>query len=386
MIRGALFAAVAGVVLWVAPVAGQRQIDCQRCHGEPELLRQYVETLDEARSLTVGSRILEGTAHAGMDCAQCHSGYTRYPHPGVTSTATCAGCHEEVAAEWEQGLHSGGADSEVVMCADCHGIHDVAPADSLRGGSALRFMSETCAACHETQRLPVDAHHQGHAGCYACHDPHGVRSPSDPESWMAPLNQPQVCGACHDSVATIWESGIHARALRAGDHLQSGQEPPSCTACHGAHPVAGSGDVGAFEASLNRCAECHQEAAQTYRGSYHGKAAELGSDVSATCADCHGAHGMLPADDPTSRVAEGNLVETCSACHDHARPGFVKYDSHPDPMNRERNPVLFYAFWFMNSMLIGTLTVFGLHTILWWIRMSIDKRRGVSHHGGGHGE
>jgi hypothetical protein len=92
------------------------------------------------------------------------------------------------------------------------------------------------------------------------------------------------------------------------------------------------------------------------------------------------------ADNPTSRVAEANLVETCGACHDHARPGFVMYDSHPDPMNRERNPVLFYAFWFMNSMLIGTLTVFGLHTILWWIRMSIDKRRGVSHHGGGHGE
>jgi hypothetical protein len=202
---------------------------------------------------------------------------------------------------------------------------------------------------------------------------------------MAPENQARVCGACHDSVATLWSGGVHARALESGGYEED-LVPPSCTSCHGAHPVAGAGDVGAFVAELDRCAECHEKAASTYYGSYHGKAAALGSEVAATCSDCHGAHGIEPASVPTSRVAEANLVETCGDCHPKARPAFVQYDAHPDPMDRDRNPVLFYSFWFMNSLLIGTLTVFGLHTILWWIRATIDRRRGVTHHTGGGGE
>lgn len=405
MRRGAVFAmaaTVAALALGAAPAAGQGGqagqggLDCQRCHGEPELLRQYVDALDDARALTVRSPMLDGSAHAGMTCSECHTGFARYPHPGTAATESCAGCHEAVRADWSRGLHSGSGEGvgvgggvgggESVACAACHGIHDVVPADSLREGRALLVLSETCAGCHETQRLPVDAHHQDHAGCSACHNPHGVLSPSDPESWMAPANQARVCGACHDSVATIWSGGVHARVLRSGEYDEVEHGPPGCTACHGAHPVAGSGDVGAFEAELDRCAECHEEAARTYNGTYHGKASTLGSGVAATCSDCHGAHGIEPASEPGSRVAAANLVDTCRDCHEHARPAFVKYDAHPDPMNRERNPALFYSFWFMNSLLIGTLLVFGLHTLLWWIRITIDERRGVTHHGGGGGE
>ncbi len=385
MIRGAVIVAIAGLALGFSPAAGQSDLDCQRCHGEPELLRQYVDSPAEARSLTVRTMTLRGSAHGAMSCAECHTGYSRFPHPAAASSATCAGCHEEVAADWARGFHSDEAGGGSVGCGECHGIHDAVPADSLLEGAHVRRMSETCVGCHETQRLPADAHHQVHAGCYACHNPHGVLPPTDPESWMAPENQAQVCGACHDSVATLWSGGVHARALQSGGYDEE-RVPPSCTSCHGAHPVAGAGDVGAFVAELDRCAECHEKAASTYFGSYHGKAAALGSAAAATCSDCHGAHGIEPESAPTSRVAEANLVETCGDCHANARPAFVKYDAHPDPMDRDRNPALFYSFWFMNSLLIGTLTVFGLHTLLWWIRATIDRRRGVTHHTGGGGE
>ncbi|MFW6330996.1 MAG: cytochrome c3 family protein [Gemmatimonadota bacterium] len=383
MRRRAVFAVLAALVVGAAPLAGQNAIDCERCHGEAELLRQHVESLDAARTLLVPERMIEGSAHAGMSCADCHSGFRRFPHPAAATTESCASCHEEAYADWQSGLHSGTADTEAVGCVECHSVHAVLPADSLREGAAVRAMSETCTGCHETQRLPADAHHQDHAGCYACHNPHGVLAPDDPESWMAPLNQPEVCGACHDSVATVYAGGAHARALRSGTWEATDAAPPTCTSCHGAHPVAGSGDVPFEEAAVERCEACHEWAAETYRGTYHGKAAELGSNVAATCAECHGAHGMEPASAPTSRVAEANLVATCGECHEHARPAFVQYDSHPDPMDRERNPVLFYSFWFMNSLLLGTLTVFGLHTLLWWIRIMIDRRKGVTHHGGG---
>lgn len=386
MKKRAVFAALAALALAGGSAAGQGGIDCERCHSELELLRQYVESLDEARSMTVPRGMLSGSAHGGLDCAECHTGFSRFPHPAGTVTESCAGCHEEVEREWEMGLHSGIGEAEPVRCADCHGIHDVAPADSLDDGPAMRAMTARCVGCHETQRLPADARHQDHTGCYACHGPHAVRSPDDPESWLAPRNQPQLCGSCHDSVAAIFADGVHARALMSEGDAAFETEPPTCTSCHGAHPVAGSGDRGFSTAAVERCAECHEKAADTFFGTYHGKAHALGSTVAATCADCHGAHGIEPSSEPSSRVHVSNLVDTCGDCHAHARPAFVLYDSHPDPMNRERNPALFYAFWFMNTLLIGTLTVFGLHTLLWWVRASIDERRGITHHAGGGGE
>lgn len=382
MRRRAVFAVAVALGAWAGPAAGQGGIDCQRCHGELELLRQYVESLDDARSLRVESSILGPSAHGGMSCGECHDGYSRFPHEGAGTTRSCAACHEEVTAEWSSGLHASAEAAEVVACSDCHGIHDVAPVDSLHEGSALAAMTETCVGCHETQRLPVEAHHQDHAGCFDCHNPHGTSSADDPDAWVSPANQPRTCGACHDSVTTVWMGGVHARALRSGEW--SGDEaPPTCTSCHGAHPVAGADDRGFAAIAIEKCAECHEKAARTYRGSYHGKATELGSEAAATCAECHGSHQILAATDPASRVAPANLVATCGECHDHARPAFVRYDAHPEPMNRERNPAIFYSFWFMNTLLIGTLTVFGLHTILWWIRIMIDRRKAAVHEGGG---
>lgn len=379
MKRGAVFAIAA--LLVAGPAAAQEDLDCQRCHGELELLRQYVTSLDHARAMLVPPGMLDASGHAGMSCSECHSGFARFPHEGQGVTESCQSCHEEVDTAWMGGSHGGGENGDAVDCAECHGVHDVVPADSLVSGAALRVMSETCVTCHETQRLPVEAHHQDHAGCYDCHDPHGTTPPAEPGSWMDPMEQPRVCGACHDSVATVWSNGIHAEALRSGD-WEGGEAPPSCTSCHGAHPVLGADDRGLADIAVEKCAGCHEKAAETYRGTYHGKATRLGSAAAATCAECHGAHGMLPLDDPRSRVHRDNLVVTCGECHDYVRPAFVEYDSHPEPMNPDRNPYIFWSFVFMNTLLIGTLGVFGLHTLLWWIRVMIDRRKGVEHHGG----
>lgn len=380
MKRGTVLAAMAVCALAV-PGPGQAQLDCQRCHGELELLRQYVPSLVEARAMLVLPQVLAVSGHGGMSCDECHSGFGRFPHEGAGTTRSCASCHEEAGGAWTGGSHGGGESGEAVACTRCHGVHDVVPADSLETRSARITMSETCVGCHEMQRLPVDAHHQDHAACYDCHDPHGTVPPDEPGSWMSPAEQPRVCGACHDSVATVWMDGIHARALMSGDWVGD-EAPPSCTSCHGAHPVLGADDRGIADIAVERCAGCHERATHTYRYTYHGKATRLGSAAAATCAECHGAHGMLPAADPASRVNAANLVATCGECHAYARAAFVEYDSHPEPMNRERNPYIFYSFWFMNTLLIGTLTVFGLHTLLWWVRIMIDRRKAAEAGGG----
>lgn len=386
MTRDVLFGLAAAMAVALAldatPAAAQAGLECQRCHGEPEFLRQYVDAAAEARALTVQQGALDASAHGGMACDACHSGFTRFPHAAGATTESCQSCHEDVAVEWGGGAHWGDGVIEPVECGECHGIHDMAGTDGLGEGPAVRAMNETCVGCHRTQRLPDGAHHGGDVGCYTCHAPHGVRPPEDPESWMAPLEQPRTCGACHDSVTAVWAGDAHSRALTAGTWENADVAPPTCTSCHGAHPVLAAGDSG-FAASLTHCSACHEKAAATYRGTYHGKAARLGSQVAATCSDCHGAHGIEPASDAGSRVAAGNLMETCGACHEHVRPSFVEYDSHPDPMDRERNPALFYSFWFMNTLLIVMLGVFGLHTLLWWVRIRIDERKGIEHHQGG---
>jgi hypothetical protein len=397
---------LAAALLLVAGPAGagaQATLECQRCHGELELLRQHTRSLPEARRMRVPHEELAASAHGDMTCTGCHTGYGRFPHPTSARTASCADCHGGAAAEWQRSAHAaphGERDSdvgEVVTCVQCHGVHTVVAAARLAEGRELLAMNERCTSCHEIQRLPGDDPHRGAGGvgCHSCHSAHEQLPPADPASRMAAHNQPRFCGSCHEEAAAIWLQDVHGRALMATDaedyDPRYGGGPPTCSTCHGAHPTARAGDRGFTAASVERCIQCHEHAGRTFFGTYHGKATALGSVVVATCADCHSAHRILPASDPRSTVADQNLVATCGECHPYARPAFVKYDSHPEPFNRHRNPYIFYSFWFMNSLLIGTLTVFGLHTLAWWVRIEIDRRRGIIHgpgsrHGHGHGE
>jgi hypothetical protein len=393
----AILAAVLLLAAAPASLVAQAVLECQRCHGELELLRQHTRSLPEARGMLILPGELAASAHGDMNCTACHVGFGRFPHPAAATTTTCESCHEGATAEWRRSAHAGeGAPGievgDAVTCAQCHGVHTVVGTERLADGRELVAMNERCTACHEIQRLPPDDPHRGASGvgCHSCHSAHEQLPPADPRSRMAAHNQPEFCGSCHQEAAAAWLSDVHGQALMAtvaGDYdPRYGGGPPTCSTCHGAHPTARAGERGFTTAAVERCVQCHQHAGRTFFGTYHGKATTLGSVIVATCADCHGAHQIFPAADPRSAVADENLIATCGACHPYARPAFVLYDSHPEPFNRARNPYIFYSFWFMNSLLIGTLTVFGLHTLAWWIRIEIDRRRGIVHGpGSGHG-
>jgi hypothetical protein len=380
-----------------AGAAGQATLECQRCHGELELLRQHTPSLAVARRMLVLQEDLAASVHGDMTCTGCHTGFGRFPHPAAARTTPCQGCHEAATLEWRRSAHAGlrgepGMEvGEVVGCTQCHGVHAVMGRDRLGQGPELVAMNERCTSCHEIQRLPPDDPHSAAAGvgCSSCHSAHEQLPPADPQSRMAAHSQPASCGSCHGEAEAVWLNDVHGRALMAthpGDYdPRYGGGPPTCSTCHGAHPTARAGERGFTVAAVERCIQCHEHAGRTFFGTYHGKATALGSVVVATCADCHTAHRILPAADPRSTVADQNLIATCGACHPYARPAFVRYDSHPEPFNRARNPYIFYSFWFMNTLLIGTLTVFGLHTLAWWVRIEIDRRRGIVHGpGGGH--
>jgi hypothetical protein len=361
--------------------AGQAQLGCERCHGELELLRQQAGSLARAQQVLVPEHVVAASAHGAMNCAECHSGYTSYPHEErITSTQSCASCHAPADSLWRLSTHAGADDA--VTCVQCHGSHDIRPAEVLSSRHGAATANAPCVTCHEAARLERHSPHADSVSCASCHAPHATRPVDDPDSWLSPQHQLQTCGACHEAAEAAFRNDIHGNAELRAQHL-AGRAPAAdivvCTSCHIGHAMIATDDPRFAVVSVERCSTCHEDATRTFFKSYHGRATALGSRVSASCADCHGSHGIFPDTFPASTVAQANLVETCRACHENARPAFVLYDAHPDPFNRARNPWIFFSFVMMNVMLVGVLAVFGAHTLLWWWRLWLDKRRGIIH-------
>jgi hypothetical protein len=389
MAAGAMFGAPAGAQQLPA---GGPDAGCNLCHGELELLRQHVGRLDEARALLVTTDDIAASAHADERCSSCHTGYARWPHAPAATTATCASCHEEASERWAGGVHAlpDELDAPAASCVSCHGVHTVRPAAELADGEGMAALNESCLSCHQTSGLPAGDPHADTVSCASCHGVHDVLEIDEVGAAVAPHMQATTCGACHTEAAEGHRLDAHGSALADGERLglsalqlRGDQVPPTCTSCHGGHGMLAVANTAAAARAVEGCSACHQDHADRYFGTYHGKATALGSHIVATCDDCHSAHAVQPASEPTSWVHDDNLVETCAACHEQARPSFVRYDSHPDPMDRSRNAPLFYAFVFMNTLLFSVLVVFGLHTALWWVRILLDQR-GKAAEGGGH--
>lgn len=374
------------------PLTKSSRSSCDMCHGELEFLRQNTATLVRARAALVPDSTVAGSAHGELACTECHSSFGRFPHSEQGQTATCASCHEKADTAWQRGAHVRRPNSDGAACGQCHGVHRVLPVKAFETKPGVYSMNSACIGCHQTERLHRDNPHADSTMCAGCHGGHDVQPQTARSSRLFELKQVETCGTCHDSIAAVWkERDVHYRSLKTGRQqgktaaayaLANQHRPPTCTDCHGAHGLNATADSLVEAASVTRCGECHEDARRTFLNSYHGRATNLGSAASATCADCHGAHDILPKADQQSMVAAAHLVQTCGACHEHARPGFVKYDSHPDPLNYRRNPWIFASFAFMNSILIVTLIVFGIHTLLWWLRLYLDKKRGHTHGGG----
>lgn len=391
-----LITVLAGTLSAGLPDRGAAQeLACARCHGEAELLTQMADSAESPAELLVTGETLAGTAHGELGCSECHRGFRRFPHAAERdSTLSCGACHEEERVVWEESCHGSERCEGEAVCSDCHGVHEVETAETLAETPGITAMNARCTECHGTQALPPGAPHaNGEVACHACHEPHDVQAVDLPTSAVAPARQPATCGTCHDTVAGIWVEDVHGRAVTgeaaegegavvgAGSRETEAPSPPACTTCHGAHPTVDLATPETPAAEVSRCADCHEEFADTFGDSYHGQATSLGSPAAASCADCHTAHRILPPSDPASTVSEARLVETCGACHPRANASFVEFEPHADPHDRAKNPLLFWTYRGMSFLLIGVLTVFGLHTLLWLLRIGVGHLRGESTHG-----
>ncbi len=118
--------------------------------------------------------------------------------------------------------------------------------------------------------------------------------------------QPVQCQACHD-VGT-YDQSIHGQALGA----------TGCSDCHGKHnilPPKNPDSRTNRDHLVSTCGRCHKAEDERYSRSKHGTALAGGSKGAPSCADCHGAHAIVPISDPESVLYKTKEPAVCLKCH-----------------------------------------------------------------------
>ncbi len=198
------------------------------------------------------------------------------------------------------------------------------------------------------------------ATCTSCHTAHRILPAKDPASTVNPKNVPSTCGKCHNGIEAQFVNSVHSPTVTHTDKAL-----PVCSTCHTAHTISRTDDTGFELGIMNTCGKCHAEITKTYFETYHGKVSRLGYTKAAKCYDCHGSHDIANVNDPRSHLSRANVVATCRKCHSSATRRFAGYLTHATHHDPKKYPILFWAFWGMTGLLVGTFVVGGVHTMLW---------------------
>jgi nitrate/TMAO reductase-like tetraheme cytochrome c subunit len=369
---------------------------CLACHGDPERVAA------DGRRLGVDETAFNDSVHAwlGMACVDCHADLATavdFPHPERLAPVVCATCHPSVVDTYDTSIHAvarrENGNGIAATCVDCHTTHAIRPASDPASSTYALNLPATCSRCHGDEAviaaggiragnvaaLYEDSIH-GRAisasgllvapNCSTCHGAHEIQASDDPASRVHHENVPRVCGSCHEGILRLFNASAHGTGVSNGDG-----RAPVCIDCHTAHDIQRI-DAGSWQLeAIRECGTCHVDEIRTYRDTFHGQVTSLGFERVAKCADCHTAHSVHPTADPLSTVSEARRLETCQQCHASATAGFAGYDPHADRHDRERNPLLYYVGLFMDWLLIGVFSFFGLHALLWLPRSMAVRRQ-----------
>ena len=400
-----LFSGVAFPQGGAAKDAGGPNDACLMCHSDPAAKGAT------GKSIGLDPKKFAASVHGEMQlpCAACHADVSadKIPHEKV-KPVDCSGCHEKPAKEYAGTVHGKArahGNNVAASCASCHGTHDILRSKDPASRTNHLNLEATCGACHGNDQLVKEAnlpggnvqakYHDSIHGrdlrdakkgmqlavpeCTDCHGAHSILPKSDEKSRTSRARIPDTCGACHQQVKSRFEKSEHGK-LRQDNNLAS----PGCTDCHSAHGIQKHDQPNWQLEVIGTCGNCHSDYIKSFRDTFHGQVTSLGYANVATCDACHGAHQVLPAANPASKVSKENRLETCQTCHPKANENFASFDPHANRHDKARSPLLYYVGLFMDLLLLGVFAFFGLHTILWAYRSArvvLERRKGGT---GGH--
>jgi cytochrome b subunit of formate dehydrogenase len=365
---------------------------CMKCHKD-ENLHKIIGA--DTISLFRDNNELPNSVHKNIQCTECHTAVTDHlERPCATNLPVdCSSCHAEVFDMYFESGHGQAHynnKKDAPYCTDCHGTHATKSKYDDTSPVYRTAIPQLCGDCHreDGKASSVEGLHENNAMadysssvhgmgltakgltvsavCTDCHTSHMELKMDDERSSVHPKNVQQTCGTCHKGIYDTYLQSDHA--FRSDP---KGTEYPTCVKCHTAHKISQVSQDKFMNEVTHQCGSCHEETADTYMKTYHGKAYQLGYFESARCSDCHGAHNILKADNPASMVSEENLVATCGKCHVGANKRFTGYLSHA---THKDDPKLHGAYIFMTALLLGVFTFFGIH-LLMWLPRSIKERR-----------
>jgi cytochrome b subunit of formate dehydrogenase len=376
--------------------------DCLTCHGELDIAM----TRDgETVSLYVDEEAFNASIHANTTCGQCHTEVTVSKERAcetIENPVDCSVCHADQVTEYQASMHGtlhAEGDPDAPSCQDCHAKHATLSSESPLSPTYPRSVPELCGTCHrvgEKAATRIEAevadivgsyedsvHGRGltkglvvSATCADCHGAHSELPPDDPNSPVHADNIAATCGTCHHGIEGEFRGSIHWPDNPTAD---PDKEYPTCEDCHASHTIMRTENVGFRTQMMDQCGRCHEDEATTFFDTFHGKVSRLGGEVVAKCHDCHGTHDILPPSDPASMLSRDNVVETCGQCHEGSHRQFAGYLTHATHHDRETYPWLFWSFWGMTALLVGTLSFALLHSFAWVIRLMLNRDEWRAH-------
>jgi cytochrome b subunit of formate dehydrogenase len=382
--------------------AGTANADCLSCHGDQGLT---VERDGKPVSLFVDHQRYDGSAHAGVACAQCHTEVTpsrvRACETVTSPQVDCSICHADQVERYEASVHghlAATVDPDAPTCVTCHQSHYTQSKKTPSSPTFPRNQHKLCGQCHQAgkraalrigdgrgdvvQLYEDSIHGKGlvdsgllvAATCTDCHGSHDELPASDPRSTVNHQNVARTCGHCHDGIEQAFRTSIHATGAPP-----PGGQLPTCEDCHSSHTISRTDRPDFRLRLMDQCGRCHAAEATTFFDTFHGKVSRLGADAAAKCSDCHGTHRILPADDPHSTLSHDNVVATCGRCHPGSHRQFAGYLTHATHHDPDKYPWLFWSFWGTTVLLVGTLAVAFLHALAWLVRLWLSREQWRRH-------
>jgi cytochrome b subunit of formate dehydrogenase len=307
------------------PSVPKQDEQCLACHSQAGMKS------DSGRSISIDPGKHAASVHGVLVCTDCHATIKDYPHPAKVAKVQCLTCHEDEANHLSTSIHGMLGEQ---ACQSCHGnAHEIT--------SAAESAPSRCAQCHadEVKDFKQSVHGQAAASgdaqapnCLSCHgEVHQIQSSSDASSPVAKRNVADTCATCHSNPqflashkipfahpVELYRQSVHGRLIASGN-----EKAAVCSDCHGSHGIFPAQDA---RSKINHwnlpstCGQCHSEIAKTYLESVHGQAMKAGVKDAPVCSDCHGEHLILEPTQAGSLVNPSRVsVVTCGRCHNDER-------------------------------------------------------------------
>jgi len=330
-----------------------KKITCAECHADAQ----------EAYSHSLHAKPVKAGSAAAANCQDCHGG----AHEIVgADDATSPVNHKNIP----------------YTCGRCHGQKFLMEG---AGQSSQAFSSYQ----ESVHGLATENGSKKAAVCTDCHGAHEILPANDAKSPIYKFNVPSTCGKCHAAVATTFMQSIHGQGIAKGNGLA-----PVCTDCHGIHSIKSHRNPNspAAEQNVSRdtCGRCHEgvrlsqefgvpgNRVTSYFDSYHGLAAQGGSMVAANCSSCHGVHNILPSSDPNSTINKANLDATCGKCHKGVTQKFTLTRVHFEDGGHANDIGTIAVRWvrlFYILLIVAVIGAMFLHNAIIWRSKAVARRR-----------